>query len=170
MPPYGGDAPLLGGAGGASAGLGAPGGGEGGGKFSVFNLKRYRMYFNVDTQARSRAQPGKLCTGALWFWLSRRPCFWPWIAALTGLYGVRGCELRPVPVTLLACTLRCVTMKRASHFARRRRQDVLVRMRDSVIGAFRPDFLEKTSDSADLCARAPALSMRVTLQGSCDAR
>jgi len=58
VPPYGGDAPLLGGAGAASAGLGAPGGGEGGGKFSVFNLKRYRMYFNVDTQAR--AQPGKL--------------------------------------------------------------------------------------------------------------
>ncbi len=68
MPPYGGDAPLLGGAGGASAGLGAPGGGEGGGKFSVFNLKRYRMYFNVDTQAR--AQPGRLCTGVSLFSLT----------------------------------------------------------------------------------------------------
>lgn len=35
-------------------------------------------------------------------------------------------------------------------------QDVLVRMRDSVVGAFKPDFLEKTSDSADLCARPPS--------------
>ena len=25
-------------------------------------------------------------------------------------------------------------------------------MQDSVVGAFKPDFLEKTSDSADLCA------------------
>ncbi|KAK9828091.1 hypothetical protein WJX81_002457 [Elliptochloris bilobata] len=78
VPPYGGDAPLLGGSGAASAGLGTPEGGDVGGKFSMFNLKRYRKYFNVDTQ------------------------------------------------------------------------DVLVRMRDSIIGAFKPDFLEKTSDSADL--------------------
>lgn len=28
-----------------------------------------------------------------------------------------------------------------------------MRMRDSVIGAYKPDFLEKTSDSADLCAQ-----------------
>jgi hypothetical protein len=34
-------------------------------------------------------------------------------------------------------------------------QDVLVRMRDSVVGAFKPDFLDKTADSADLCARCP---------------
>ena len=34
-------------------------------------------------------------------------------------------------------------------------QDVLVRMKDSVVGALKPDFLEKTSDSADLCAACP---------------
>lgn len=50
VPPYGGDAPLLGGSGGGSAGLGAPSGGDGGAKFSFLNLKRYRKYFNVDTQ------------------------------------------------------------------------------------------------------------------------
>ena len=50
VPPYGGDAPLLGGSGGGSAGLGAPSGGEGGAKFSFLNLKRYRKFFNVDTQ------------------------------------------------------------------------------------------------------------------------
>lgn len=38
-------------------------------------------------------------------------------------------------------------------------QDVLVRMRDSVIGAFKPDFLEKTSDSADLCVPVPLTLM-----------
>ena len=34
-----------------------------------------------------------------------------------------------------------------------------MRMRDSVIGAYKPDFLEKTSDSADLCARRCFLHM-----------
>ena len=34
-----------------------------------------------------------------------------------------------------------------------------MRMRDSVIGAYRPDFLEKTSDSADLCALRCLLHM-----------
>ncbi len=51
--PYGGETPLLSGSGGASGGLGAPeGDGGGGGKYSMFNLKRYRKHFNVDTQAR----------------------------------------------------------------------------------------------------------------------
>lgn len=55
--PYGGETPLLSGSGGASGGLGAPeGDGGGGGKYSIFNLKRYRKHFNVDTQARP-AQP-----------------------------------------------------------------------------------------------------------------
>lgn len=57
MQPYGGETPLLSGSGGASGGLGAPeGDGSGGGKYSIFNLKRYRKHFNVDTQARP-AQP-----------------------------------------------------------------------------------------------------------------
>lgn len=30
-------------------------------------------------------------------------------------------------------------------------QDVLVRMKDSVVGALKPDFFEKTTDNADLC-------------------
>ena len=55
MQPYGGETPLLSGSGGASGGLGAPeGDGGGGGKYSIFNLKRYRKHFNVDTQARTR--------------------------------------------------------------------------------------------------------------------
>ena len=31
-------------------------------------------------------------------------------------------------------------------------QDVLIRMKDSVVGALKPDFFEKTTDNADLCA------------------
>lgn len=29
-------------------------------------------------------------------------------------------------------------------------QDVLIRMKDSVVGAIKPDFFEKTTDNADL--------------------
>ena len=29
-------------------------------------------------------------------------------------------------------------------------QDVLIRMKDSVVGALKPDFFEKTTDNADL--------------------
>lgn len=132
VPPYGGDAPLLGGSGGGSAGLGAPSGGDGGAKFSFFNLKRYRKYFNVDTQVAPLPQP------------SRSPFL---------LYAL-----------LFVC---CIIVSTKLHPAMQGRsmldsgrqifgsaaQDVLVRMRDSVIGAYKPDFLEKTSDSADLCAR-----------------
>ena len=42
-----------------------------------------------------------------------------------------------------------------------------MRMRDSVIGAYKPDFLEKTSDSADLCARRclpPMVAGNIVLQ------
>ena len=53
-----------------------------------------------------------------------------------------------------------------------------MRMRDSVVGAFKPDFLEKTSDAADLCAApltrcsshttppCPPLMQRASLAGA----
>ena len=65
VPPYGGDAPLLGGSGGGSAGLGEPSGGDGGAKFSFFNLKRYRKYFNVDTQVAPGPQARLLALPAV---------------------------------------------------------------------------------------------------------
>jgi hypothetical protein len=34
-------------------------------------------------------------------------------------------------------------------------QDVLIRMRDSIVGALKPDFFEKTTDNADLCVHFP---------------
>ena len=47
-----------------------------------------------------------------------------------------------------SCARMCVRKVRLS--AAGLLQDVLIRMKDSVVGALKPDFFEKTTDNADL--------------------
>lgn len=96
-------------------------------KYWFLNIKRYRRFFNVDTEV-------SCCPGTLALALE---CYE--LAKVVGTCDTKqkqacdpqGHELHNVNIA------QCM-------------QDILIRIRDSVIGSYKADFFDKTTDNADL--------------------
>ena len=97
----------------AQQGGGADGDEDPSKKYWFLNIKRYRRFFNVDTEVSpgcmQQHSPGTSKVAALALFSSS--------TSLKALNGV---------------------------------QDILIRIRDSVIGSYKADFFDKTTDNADL--------------------
>lgn len=106
------------------------------GTYSLLNIKRYRRYFNVDTEVG--------CSGLRWLLASylagnralgrfTRICFLVEVVPPVSCQQRHKAALHSKPDAIMLLL-----------------QDVLSRITDSVVGFWRADFMEKTTDNADL--------------------
>ncbi len=96
-------------------------------KYWFLNIKRYRRFFNVDTEVICCLETLPLAVDFYKF------------AKAVGICDTKQKE---------ACNLQGHEMNNVN--IAQCMQDILIRIRDSVIGSYKADFFDKTTDNADL--------------------
>lgn len=150
----------------ASSTGGADGDDEPNKKYWFLNIKRYRRFFNVDTEVhlstrRLHEHIGSNFSSSLGISSVGFPVCCAQVHSQSGLtdvtqakscYQMCGTSQSYMTPHKMAYSTAEFTVPGPVKFADRLMllQDILIRIRDSVIGSYKADFFDKTTDNADL--------------------